>query len=233
MIKAIETSYKGHRFRSRLEARWAVVFDALGIRWQYEAQGYEVGHRVSLESERTWGYLPDFWLPDLSLFVEVKGSLTEPEHLRFMDAAASLCDRTDARTMLVGTVPADPVLPAAYSMRKGCALVSPALIPGTVDDGLWAPEHGSRADGHALAVCVAHDVGGDWRRVTSERCASFPSPSAPPSPMPDQGYPHQTWARAAMEISQGHARAVALYESIAAAYRAGRRARFEHGETPK
>jgi hypothetical protein len=28
-IKAIETSYKGYRFRSRLEARWAVFFDAL------------------------------------------------------------------------------------------------------------------------------------------------------------------------------------------------------------
>ena len=26
-IKAIETYYKGYRFRSRLEARWAVFFD--------------------------------------------------------------------------------------------------------------------------------------------------------------------------------------------------------------
>ena len=30
-IKAIETYYKGYRFRSRLEARWAVFFDAAGI----------------------------------------------------------------------------------------------------------------------------------------------------------------------------------------------------------
>ena len=27
-IKPIETHYKGYRFRSRLEARWAVFFDA-------------------------------------------------------------------------------------------------------------------------------------------------------------------------------------------------------------
>ena len=27
-IKPIETNYKGYRFRSRLEARWAVFFDA-------------------------------------------------------------------------------------------------------------------------------------------------------------------------------------------------------------
>ena len=31
-IKAIETVYKGYRFRSRLEARWAVFFDACGVK---------------------------------------------------------------------------------------------------------------------------------------------------------------------------------------------------------
>jgi len=54
MIKAIETRYKGYRFRSRLEARWAVFFDALGIEWEYEKEGYDLGK---------WGkYLPDFWI---------------------------------------------------------------------------------------------------------------------------------------------------------------------------
>ena len=38
-IKAIETVYKGYRFRSRLEARWAVFFDALGIHYRYELEG--------------------------------------------------------------------------------------------------------------------------------------------------------------------------------------------------
>lgn len=64
-IKAIETSYAGHRFRSRLEARWAVFFDALGIRWEYEPQGYVVDGQP---------YLPDFWLTDERVFAEVKGS---------------------------------------------------------------------------------------------------------------------------------------------------------------
>ena len=40
-IKAIETQYKGYRFRSRLEARYAVMFDALGFEWQYEPE--EIG----------------------------------------------------------------------------------------------------------------------------------------------------------------------------------------------
>lgn len=33
MIKPIKTQYKGYRFRSRLEARWAVFFDACGVKW--------------------------------------------------------------------------------------------------------------------------------------------------------------------------------------------------------
>jgi hypothetical protein len=65
-IQAIETRYAGHRFRSRLEARWAVFFDSLGIRWEYEPQGYLVG-------PDQLPYLPDFWLPDLKTWVEVKG----------------------------------------------------------------------------------------------------------------------------------------------------------------
>ncbi len=64
MIKAIETQYKGYRFRSRLEARWAVFFDALGIEWEYEKEGYDLG-------EAGW-YLPDFWLPEYGSFFEVK-----------------------------------------------------------------------------------------------------------------------------------------------------------------
>lgn len=33
-FKAVETVYKGYRFRSRLEARWAIFFDSLGIKWE-------------------------------------------------------------------------------------------------------------------------------------------------------------------------------------------------------
>ncbi len=64
MIQAIETRYKGYRFRSRLEARWAVFFDTLGIAWEYEKEGYDLG-------EAGW-YLPDFWLPNLKCWVEIK-----------------------------------------------------------------------------------------------------------------------------------------------------------------
>ena len=51
-MKVIETEYKGYRFRSRLEARWAVFFDACGVRWEYEPEGI-------ILSDGSW-YLPDF-----------------------------------------------------------------------------------------------------------------------------------------------------------------------------
>jgi hypothetical protein len=63
-LKAIETVYNGYRFRSRLEARWAVFFDALGLAYRYEDQGYDIGGK--------W-YLPDFWIPALRGWVEIKG----------------------------------------------------------------------------------------------------------------------------------------------------------------
>lgn len=51
-IKPIETRWNGYRFRSRLEARWAVFFDALGLSWEYEPEGFDLS-----EAGR---YLPDF-----------------------------------------------------------------------------------------------------------------------------------------------------------------------------
>ena len=76
-IKAIETEYKGYRFRSRLEARYAVFFDALNLKWEYEKEGYTLSNGVN--------YLPDFWirfdktaLPDWGFYIEIKPC--EPTH---------------------------------------------------------------------------------------------------------------------------------------------------------
>ncbi len=63
-IKAIQTEYKGYNFRSRLEARWAVFLDALGVPFEYEKEGYDLG-------EAGW-YLPDFWLPQSQTWIEIK-----------------------------------------------------------------------------------------------------------------------------------------------------------------
>lgn len=63
-IQAIETTYHGYRFRSRLEARWAVYLDAIGIAWEYEPEGFDLGNGL-------W-YLPDFYMPAFGLFAEIK-----------------------------------------------------------------------------------------------------------------------------------------------------------------
>ena len=63
-IKAIETVYNGYRFRSRLEARWAVFFDQAGIPYQYEPEGFDL--------EELGYYLPDFYLPWFDAYVEIK-----------------------------------------------------------------------------------------------------------------------------------------------------------------
>ena len=77
-----ETLYKGIQFRSRLEARWAVFFDALGLKWEYEPEGYRMDDGTC--------YLPDFYVHDIKghvgkaphgdgIFVEVKGELGEAD----------------------------------------------------------------------------------------------------------------------------------------------------------
>lgn len=68
-IKAIETVYKGYPFRSRLEARWAVFFEALGVSFDYEPEGYKIDNAIK--------YLPDFYIPEWDMYIEIKGDPLE------------------------------------------------------------------------------------------------------------------------------------------------------------
>lgn len=74
-LRAIETVYNGYRFRSRLEARWAVFLDALKIPYDYEREGFDLGG--------TW-YLPDFLLlrPRPRVWLEIKPELPESDDER-------------------------------------------------------------------------------------------------------------------------------------------------------
>lgn len=62
-LKPIPTLYAGIEFRSRLEARWAMYFDLLGVEWIYEIEGFIL---------KSGCYLPDFYLPKFKVFCEVK-----------------------------------------------------------------------------------------------------------------------------------------------------------------
>lgn len=63
-MKVIETVFDGYKFRSRLEARWAVFFSVLREPYEYEPEGFELGDAGL--------YLPDFYIPRSDLWLEIK-----------------------------------------------------------------------------------------------------------------------------------------------------------------
>lgn len=83
-IKAIPTQYGGVQFRSRLEAKWASMFDRAGWRWSYEPEDFD-------------GYIPDFalWFRT-PILVEVK-----PLRWDESDEDAAILDA--ARTKIAGS----------------------------------------------------------------------------------------------------------------------------------
>ena len=59
-VKGIVTNWRYRRYRSRLEARWACMFDLLG--WKYEYEPYDLN-----------GWIPDFIiLGDAEILVDLK-----------------------------------------------------------------------------------------------------------------------------------------------------------------
>jgi hypothetical protein len=81
-LQAIETRYHGCRFRSRLEARWAVFLDAAAVSWEYEAEGFHLDETYYLARPDGIYYLPDFWLPKSRQFLEVKPKLSGRERVK-------------------------------------------------------------------------------------------------------------------------------------------------------
>lgn len=80
-FQPVVTEYNGNRFRSRLEARWAALFDLVGLPYIYEPSDHG-------------GYIPDFLIPGPNpLYVEVGPVQTDAEYrakaakpLRYLDA---------------------------------------------------------------------------------------------------------------------------------------------------
>jgi hypothetical protein len=65
-LEALPTEHAGIRFRSRTEARWAVFFEELEITYAYENQEIQLSNGQM--------YVPDFFLPELNAYFEVKPS---------------------------------------------------------------------------------------------------------------------------------------------------------------
>lgn len=94
--RPIETLYRGYRFRSRLEARWAVFFDAIGLEWEYETEGYELSN-----GER---YLPDFYFPKMDWFCEIKPGRAGAQH-ELQNKTAQLVEDLHTAVLVLGSIP--------------------------------------------------------------------------------------------------------------------------------
>lgn len=104
-IAAIPTSYNGVQFKSRIEARWAIFFDLLGIRWGYEKVKCFTGVK---------NYVPDFLLQDVGItkftLFEVKGREASAEEFekaavaakRFNDTWAVVASGTVGDSIITG-----------------------------------------------------------------------------------------------------------------------------------
>jgi len=207
-IQAIDTYYAGHHFRSRLEARWAHVFNDLGLRWEYEPQGYLVG-------EQRRPYLPDFYLTDLGWWIEVKGDPQRLDVSLLVDAVHPThgLGRTDpwhrTNILILGPIPAyRDTVPAHHSISRSAAFGCDSGCPYT--STLFGLHH---------FVPIADVVRGDTE-LTARRLNALLIPSCRPSTQaPDR------------DVTE----AIPLAEHdpmphLEAAYLLGRTARFEHGQ---
>ena len=61
-VTPLETLYHGVYFRSKTEARFAVFLDCLGVKWEYEPQGFDLGNGLK--------YLPDFKIYNVEIWDE-------------------------------------------------------------------------------------------------------------------------------------------------------------------
>lgn len=203
-IKPIQTEYKGYLFRSRLEARWAVFFDACGVDWEYEPEGYDLGNGLM--------YLPDFLLHKVqlggygsgsefseirSLYVEVKGQMTQADSekiLAFYKAglADGLPAISDTAVLVLGDIPSG----ATLDRMRSCV---------DVQNGSTFPQ----------AARAFH-----FGTVDGMDCTAFPCVNR-------EGY-LELFGQA-----EEYNRRFIDRGATERAYRFARQARFEHGETPR
>lgn len=120
MLRPIETKYAGRRFRSRREARWAILFDHLEIDWRYEPEGYQLSGGVN--------YLPDFEL-HLSggsrIWVEVKPELSPYDPLqRLVHESRRLGVLVAEPTLRTDVLVLDASFPTYWERESACRWLS-------------------------------------------------------------------------------------------------------------
>lgn len=123
-VQSIPTVYRGILFRSALETKWAMMLDIIGIQFKYESRLFKTNDGY---------YLPDFWLPDLGCWLELKPSTDEgPSDDEYLKAQA-VADQDKKPCFIVCGFP---------KSEKGCNQAI-LFLPGTkpvhfyVQNMLW------------------------------------------------------------------------------------------------
>lgn len=207
-IKPIETVYKGYRFRSRLEARWAVFFDEIGAKWEYEPEGFELPDGTK--------YLPDFRLKNVrgrgayggDIFVEIKGQLSDEDAKKIEIFAYS--DGKNGypsnKVVIFGQIPEcrwyEPRWVERHIFENG--VLKPAKV---YEQGFWAIDYSRDEDERFYNLYYSE---GDWY-LTEPKAAEG---GGLVLDYPDNPYGY---------VDEGR---------TIAAYQKARQARFEHGEKP-
>lgn len=185
-IAAIPTTYRGRTYRSRLEARWAAFFDALGIAHEYEP--YDLG---------LWS--PDFLLTEMRVLVEVKpiSAIDHPTWSKMVDACAQ-------RRLLFGSEEEGSPVNGIFLTRVApAALKGGALEVGWIgfpcDAGAlpfparlgWVPDW-LRPIYHPSLISIEKD---GWRGLTPDyECGGLDEPRSWPRSFPR--YAAELWAKA-------------------------------------
>lgn len=216
-IKAIETRYKGYRFRSRLEARWAVFFDAMGLQWEYEPEGFDLG-------AAGW-YLPDFYLTNLNMWVEIKGGAASNKELNkcrmLFDAFNGEAESTDLMatgdSRIVGDV-CKFVISKVYETH-GERDESLGIIKKEIQQ--ICKENNSRAK----VLCFEGLLNNGWLNIGSSGSVQCNPKDAIESAIGDWIYGIEGGFSA-----KNIARVDCVMKEIEKAFYKARAARFEHGE---
>lgn len=205
-LRAIETRHAGCHFRSRLEARWAVFFDAMGIEWEYEPEGFELS---------VGRYLPDFRIrvpdDDYPYWFEVK-----PPDFRGDDRHRVLCVESATPLIVAAGMPRSyrDQFPAA-----GRVWPLTVLLWGDRLDGARIPAGAARPEAHPAAFLGAGHTSSPgpcrmWDAVHKARaygCSTC----------------EQVHVAIATDISGHNHQLPAMSPSVDLAYSAARSARFE------
>lgn len=173
-IKPIPTLYDGILFRSRIEARWKVFFNFLDVAALYEDEGYQINGIK---------YLVDFWIPEWSLYVEVKGAAPtseEREKCRLLHEGTGmdvLCvyggmDERSRRGILF--TKKDDIDEYQDTVFMGCRRCDAIVLQSHEPDGvpwIWIDldVHSGRNCGERYPIIDSHRIADAYKAAMTER----------------------------------------------------------------